>query len=99
MSFVDGHNPDLINIDEGSQHNSKTRVQPSVNIDRDDEEGDDDDEIDGSGSGSSEVNQETTTLYPTQFPGQFLATCFQVLTSNLKFQSTLSCLMLNFGVT
>lgn len=90
MSFVDGHHPDLINIDEGSQHNSKTRAKPSVNIDRDDEEGDDD-EIDGSGSGSSEVNQETTTLYPTQFPGQFLATCFQVFTSNLKFQSTLSC--------
>ena len=86
MSFVDGHHPDLINIDEGSQHNSKTRAKPSVNIDRDDEEGDDDDEIDGSGSGSNEVNQETTTLYPTQFPGQFLVTYSQVFTSNLKLK-------------
>lgn len=65
-----GLRPDLINIDEGSQH-SKARAKPADNIDRDDEDGDDD-EIDGSGSGSSEVKQETTTLYPTQFPGHFL---------------------------
>lgn len=63
-----GPHRDLINIDEGSQHSKARAAKPAVNIDRDDEDGDDD-EIDGSGSGSSEVKQETTTLYPTQFPG------------------------------
>lgn len=66
----------MINIDEGSQH-SKARAKPAVNIDRDDEDGDDD-EIDGSGSGSNEVKQETTTLYPTQFPGHFLIVVFEI---------------------
>ncbi|XP_062582447.1 uncharacterized protein LOC134244193 isoform X2 [Saccostrea cucullata] len=63
--------PDLINIDEGSLHNSKPRPKPAVTIDRDDddEDGDDSDVIDGSGSGASEVKLESTTLHPTQYPG------------------------------